>query len=575
MNRIKDTRVGVRLAGGFGLVGLLLIIVVGVGVAGASAQRSAQARIVRAANLRLDLLQMKFHSADFVSAQTAYAFDVIRGVKNATDDTVGNREQFLLDVADFREAHEAFEARQLSAEETALEEAFHDGFALFMANDDDVIARYRTGSLFDQARATDLALINGIQLFDDMNVSADALADLVAIDGTAAQKSAADAAATSRSIMLGVGLVALALAAALAVFITRSLTRPLRESVVVLQAMAEGDLRPRVTSPGKDEVGQMGTAMNDTLDRIGETIDGIADGSNSLSTSSVELSSVSQQLSAVAEETAAQAASVSAAAEQVSHNVQSVAAGAEELGVSIKEIAKNTSDAARVAAEAVSVAEATNDTVTKLGLSSAEIGEVVRVISSIAEQTNLLALNASIEAARAGDAGKGFAVVANEVKDLARKTARSSEEIGKKVGSIQADTQHAVEAIGRITTIIREINHIQTIIAASVEEQAATTSEIGRSVTEAAAGTTDIARNITGVAETARGVTVGAVETHRAAQDLSRVSNDLLRLIGQFRLSSDDEEPAPPVDPNAPDMLDLQPPQQGDLTVLSDSVRGR
>jgi methyl-accepting chemotaxis protein len=197
------------------------------------------------------------------------------------------------------------------------------------------------------------------------------------------------------------------------------------------------------------------------------------------------------------------------------------------------------------------------------------------VISSIAEQTNLLALNASIEAARAGEAGKGFAVVANEVKDLARKTARSSEEIGKKVGSIQADTQHAVDAIGRITTIIREINHIQTIIAASVEEQAATTSEIGRSVTEAAAGTTDIARNITGVAETARGVTAGASETHRAAEDLSKISNDLLGLVGQFRLGSNELELTPPVDPNAPDMPDLQPPEQNGATALADSLRGR
>ncbi|MEO8697339.1 MAG: methyl-accepting chemotaxis protein [Acidimicrobiales bacterium] len=489
---------------------------------------------------------MKFQVADFNGAQTAYALAIFRGEVGASNDEVGERQQFLLDVEVFRKSHEAFEAHNLTGREADLEEAFHNSFGQFMKNDEMIIALFRTGSEGDAHVATEMVLNDEILVFDAMAKNMDELADLVSADVVRTQESATDTAATARSFMFGFGFVALALCGALAVFITRSLTRPLRESVDVLTAMAGGDLRPRVASPAKDEVGQMGTAMNHSLDRIGQTLDGIADGSTSLSSSSEELSAVSQQLSAAAEQTAAQAASVSAAAEQVSHNVQSVAAGTEELGASIREIAKNTSDAARVATEAVTVAEATNDTVTKLGASSAEIGEVVRVITSIAEQTNLLALNATIEAARAGEAGKGFAVVASEVKELARKTARSSEEISRKIVSIQVDSRHAVEAIGQITIIIRQINDIQTVIAASVEEQAATTSEIGRSVTDAAAGSSDIARNITSVAETAQSMTQGAFETHRAAEGLARLSNDLLALVGQFQLASDDRAHTPP-----------------------------
>jgi len=325
----------------------------------------------------------------------------------------------------------------------------------------------------------------------------------------------------------------------------RSMTGGVRQLIRVLQALASGDFNQPIDVRSHDEIGSVAVALRESTQRMGSAVGGMVNGSATLSASSEKLSAVSQQMSAAAEETAAQAGSVSAAAEQVSHNIQSVSAGSEELGASIQEIARNTGDAARVAAEAVLVAEETNDIVTTLGASSAEIGEVIKVITLIAEQTNLLALNATIEAARAGDAGKGFAVVANEVKALARKTARSSDEIGRKIDSIQSDTRHAVAAIGQITTIIRRINDIQTVIAASVEEQAITTREISRSVTEAATGSSEIARNITGVAEAARATTEGAAETHRSAEELARLAGELIRLVAQFSGGVGDEHPAP------------------------------
>ena len=206
--------------------------------------------------------------------------------------------------------------------------------------------------------------------------------------------------------------------------------------------------RKKSPSAARTPSARWAPGSRNSLSNLRTSISKIGQTAATLSTSSGELSTVSQQMSANAEETSSQANVVSAAGEQVNRNLQTVATGSEEMSVSIKEIAKNATEAAKVATEAVKAAQATNATVSKLGESSVEIGQVIKVITSIAQQTNLLALNATIEAARAGEAGKGFAVVANEVKELAKETAKATEDISRKIESIQVDTKGAVEAIG-------------------------------------------------------------------------------------------------------------------------------
>ena len=339
----------------------------------------------------------------------------------------------------------------------------------------------------------------------------------------------------TRNIALAVGLGLIALLASLALITHRFLAVPLRKTEQVLGAVAAGDLTGRLPVTGQDEIGRMSAALNQALDRMDGAIRAIGANAQTLAGASEELTAVSQQMASNAEETAVQANVASAAAEQVSRNVTTVATGTEEMGASIKEIARSASDAARVATSAVKVAERTNAIVSKLGESSAEIGNVVKVITSIAQQTNLLALNATIEAARAGEAGKGFAVVANEVKELAKQTAKATEDISRKIETIQTDTKGAVEAIAQIGAVINQINDIQNTIASAVEEQTATTGEIGRNIAEAAKGSGEIASNVVGVAQAARGTTEGASGTKRAADDLSRMAQDLQKLVSQFK----------------------------------------
>ena len=219
----------------------------------------------------------------------------------------------------------------------------------------------------------------------------------------------------------------------------------------VAEALAAGDLTVSSGLTTKDEMGRMGASLDSAVDGLREVMATVVGSADAVAASSEELSASSAQISASAEETSAQSGVVSSAAEEVSRNVATVAAGAEEMGASIREIATNAAEASEVAAKAVTAAATTTATVAKLGESSAEIGNVVKVITSIAEQTNLLALNATIEAARAGEAGKGFAVVANEVKELAQETAKATEDIARRVLAIQGDTTAAVAAIEEIS----------------------------------------------------------------------------------------------------------------------------
>jgi len=288
--------------------------------------------------------------------------------------------------------------------------------------------------------------------------------------------------------------------------------------------------------------------MQVVLDKVTENSSVMTNNLSAMAAAAEELSSVSTQMAANAEETAAQAGVVSAASGQVSKNTQTVATGIEEMSASIKEIAKNATDAARVATSAVSLAEATNATIGKLGKSSSEIGKVIKVITSIAQQTNLLALNATIEAARAGEAGKGFAVVANEVKELAKETAKATEDISQKIEAIQQDTGSAVSAIAEISVIINQINDISNTIASAVEEQTATTNEISRNVAESSKGTCEIAQNIVSVAEAARNTTEGASNSQRAASELARMTAELQEIVAGFTIGDRTQDSGrPPV----------------------------
>ncbi|HEY5201770.1 MAG TPA: methyl-accepting chemotaxis protein [Acidothermaceae bacterium] len=336
------------------------------------------------------------------------------------------------------------------------------------------------------------------------------------------------------TICLLVGL--LVVLVALGLWLRHDVLRPLE---VLRGRMADiadgdGDLTRRLAFHRDDEIGGLAAEFDRFVTGMQSLVGKVAGTAAGLASSAASLSATSEQIASSAHDATRRAESASSAAEQVSSNVASVAGAAEEMGSSIREIAHNAHRAAGVAIDAVTMADTTNAAISRLGESSLDIGSVVKLITEIAQQTNLLALNATIEAARAGEAGKGFAVVADEVKDLAQETARATDDISRRIESVRNDSRDAIAAIEAIRVVISQISDYQVTIASAVEEQSATTSEMGRGFTEVATGSAEIARSIAGVAS-ASSTTLTSVASARVTTDeLRKVADELKTLVSRF-----------------------------------------
>ncbi len=314
-----------------------------------------------------------------------------------------------------------------------------------------------------------------------------------------------------------------------------SLRNDIDALVGALNRVANGELGLELPRFEDATVQRVVDALDHLLGGLKRSINSLETTADSLAASADQLTNVGERMLSGAHATRERSESASKGSQDVHEHVLSVATSAEEMAASAREIAISASKAASVATHAVGVAQSTSTTVSELAESGEAIGKVVKVINSIAEQTNLLALNATIEAARAGEAGKGFAVVANEVKELAKETAKATTEIGDRIEAIQSNTQRVARAIDEIGSVVNQIHSFQATIATAVEQQHSVTTEISQRALGAAESTADIAENTRSVQHAAASTAESAQETQVAARAVASTAFELKRIVSDFR----------------------------------------
>jgi methyl-accepting chemotaxis protein len=371
-------------------------------------------------------------------------------------------------------------------------------------------------------------------------------------------------AAFAQGIMIGAPALAIPVSVLLALFLTRSITRPMARGVAVSEAVAKGDLTQRVNLDQHDEVGLLTKALDHMAGTFGRILTDVRGVSQGVGGSATEMGSVSHQLLAQSEEMSTQANQVAgaseqmatnigtmaAAAEQMSMNVVSISSASEEISVNVRTISnaadlsaksftvlsgnlqdalkalegisQEANDGSRIAGKGMDMAGQATGAMGVLDRSAGEINKVTEAIKMIALQTNLLALNATIEATSAGEAGKGFAVVAHEIKELANQSGQAAEDIARKIEEVQGSTREAVKVMRSVTEIMDEINHSAHRITASVDGMTQRATNSAAKIGEADKAVSHIAGSIAEVAKAANDMSRNAGEAAKAANDVSR-----------------------------------------------------
>jgi methyl-accepting chemotaxis protein len=307
--------------------------------------------------------------------------------------------------------------------------------------------------------------------------------------------------------------------------------------VAAFGAIAKGDLARPVALPKGNAWQPLGASIAEVTGALSLALTRIEIAKRELNVGWHDVDNMAWKSLDTTETTAAQATAAARAAEGISQSLQLIAAATDEFASTIQEVARHASEASSVASAATDEVNAANATVADLAVASHHIEEVLRFIGNIATQTHLLSLNATIEAARAGEAGRGFAVVAGEVKQLSQQTGAATANVGASVSSIQEGSAQAAAAMVRVTDTMVRVNDNQHGIASAVDQQTATTAEIGRNTSSAAMGSAELADNVAALVNNIRLTAYAGAHARSVAAELARIEDSLTQVLAPYRFT--------------------------------------
>ncbi len=507
--------IGTRLALGFGLLIAMMLCMVVVGLL----------RLTDVAQANSHLIEVEWVKADaantlstIVLANTRRTIEIVTAPNAAHRDKMraeilAGRETFVQSFKKLQELVELPEAKALLAEAEQARARY-------------VASQARLNQLVDAGQIEEAALEMNTHTLPELNTVQQRVDTLARMERRLVVETGAlarEQAHSGRLVLLALGGVGLFSAVVLAIFLTRSITSPLREAVKVAQAVAAGDLSTQIAVHSTDETGQLLQALKDMNSSLVHIVSQVRSGSDTIATATGQIAAGNQDLSSRTEEQAS-------ALQQTAASMQELAQTVKQNFDSGKHANTLAESAAQVAVKGGKVVSEVVYTMEAINTSSRKIADIISVIDGIAFQTNILALNAAVEAARAGEQGRGFAVVASEVRALAGRSAAAAKEIKElietSVGNVSAGcslVEQAGSTMDEIVVSVRRVADIMREISLASQDQTQGIDQIHQAMVQMDQVTQQNAALVE--------------EAAAAAQALEQQAHTLVQTASVFRLS--------------------------------------
>jgi len=324
-------------------------------------------------------------------------------------------------------------------------------------------------------------------------------------------------------ISISILIFALIIGALITLFLSRSISNPVRMGLEFAEKIADGDLTGRIDLDQSDELGMLGKALNIAADNLESLIANAITGSQNLAQAVDQISVGNQNLSERTSEQASSLEEIAATVEETNASTKQNSENAGEANKLAEESYKMAEEGGRISGDAAAAVNEVNDV-------SKKINEITGVINDISFQTNLLALNAAVEAARAGEAGRGFAVVAGEIRNLAQRSGSAAKEIAELIGN-------TVEKIHKGTGLVQKTGESLNGIISSIKNVSSITSEIAAASEEQRQGIEQITISVTEMDTMTQQNAALVEETASASEEMANQAQELLQMTGSFKIT--------------------------------------